>query len=136
MPDCSFCQTGETNVEVNKVKQKVRHISSTLSSSKPSFVNVCSVPSYLYNTAEFGSWLALVTMAIETALGGGRRVCLRPRQTEKERSVTVINVLTETETVDSQGPVVSITVLRNMLACNQHAVSQSTRTARSLITII
>lgn len=49
-------------------------------------------------------------------------------ETEKERSVTVINVLAETETVDSQGPVVSITVLRNMLARNQRAVSQSTRT--------
>lgn len=46
-------------------------------------------------------------MVIEVALGGGRRACFRRRQTEKERSVTVINVLAETETVHSQGPVVT-----------------------------
>lgn len=65
------------------------------------------MPRYLHNTAEFGSRLALVTMVIEVALGGGRRACFRRRQTEKERSVTVINVLAETETVHSQGPVVT-----------------------------
>lgn len=36
---------------------------------------------------------------------GGRTVFFRLRQTEKERSVTVINVLAETEIVDSWGPV-------------------------------
>lgn len=50
-------------------------------------------------------WLNLVTMTMEVALGGGRRVCFRLRQTEKERSVTVINVLAESETVISQDPV-------------------------------
>lgn len=63
------------------------------------------MPRYLHNTAEFGSRSALVTMVIEVALGGGRRACFRRRQTEKERSVTVINVLAETETVHSRGPV-------------------------------
>lgn len=66
------------------------------------------------STAAFGSRLAFVTMTIEVAPGGGRRVCFRLRQTEKERSVTVINVLAETETVNSQGPVVTVRVLRSM----------------------
>lgn len=48
--------------------------------------------------------LESVTMTIEVALGGRRRVCFRQRQTEKERSVTVINVLAESETAISQDP--------------------------------
>lgn len=82
-----------------------------------------SVPHYLYSTAGFGSRLALVTMTIEVALGGGRRVCFRLRQTEKERSVTVINALAETETVDSQGPVVIIRVLRSTPVSHTHNIS-------------
>lgn len=81
------------------------------------------VSRYLDSTAEFGSRSALVTMAIEAALRRGRRVCFRLRQTEKERSVTVINVLAETETVDSQGPVVTIRVSRGTQAPNKHSVS-------------
>lgn len=54
------------------------------------------------STAEL--WLESVTMTIEVALGGRRRVRFRRRQTEKERSVTVINVLAESETVISQDP--------------------------------
>lgn len=77
----------------------------------------------LYGTAEFDLQFGLVTMTMEVALSGGRRVCFRLRQTEKERSVTVINVLAETETVDSQGPVITIRVLRSMPAPNQHSVS-------------
>lgn len=50
-------------------------------------------------------------MTIEVALGGRRRVCFRLRQTEKERSVTVINVLAESETVISQDPVFTTTPL-------------------------
>lgn len=53
----------------------------------------------------------MVTMTIEVALGGGRMVCLRLWQTEKERSVTVINVPAETETVGSQAPVAPSPVL-------------------------
>lgn len=99
------------------------HISFSPSSCKCSIINPFFVPHYLYSTAEFSSWLALVTMTIEVALGGGRRVCFRLRQTEKKRSVTVINVLAETETVASQGPAVTIRVLRSMSAPNQHSVS-------------
>lgn len=40
-------------------------------------------------------------------------VFLRPRPSEKERSVTVINVLAETETVDSRGLVATIPGLRS-----------------------
>lgn len=60
----------------------------------------------------------MVTMTIEVALAGGRRVCFRLSQTEKERSVTVINAPAETETVDSQGAVVTVRVSRS-----KHAAS-------------
>lgn len=53
-------------------------------------------PCYVHST---GLWLAVVTMAMKVALGGGWRVYLRPEQTQKESGVTVINVLAETETV-------------------------------------
>lgn len=66
-----------------------------------------------YSAAEFGSRLALVTMTIEVAPGGHWRVCFRPRQTEKERGVTVINVLAETETANSPGPVVTDSVKKH-----------------------
>lgn len=74
-------------------------------------------------------------MTIEVALAGGRRVCFRLSQTEKERSVTVINVLAETETVDSRGPVVTIRVSRSTPVSNTRHLS-STRTGGILITII
>ena len=93
---CSCQQSG---------RKSARHISQNRSGFKCSIVNTFFVPRYLHNTAEFGSRSALVTMVIEVALGGGRRACFRRRQTEKERSVTVINVLAETETVHSRGPV-------------------------------
>lgn len=93
------------------------------------------MPHYLHGTAEFGWRLAVVTMTIEVALAGGRRVCFRLSQTEKERSVTVINVLAETETVDSRGPVVTIRVSRSTPVSNTRHLS-STRTGGILITII
>lgn len=106
-----------------------------LSSFKCSVVKRVFVPHYLYSTAEFGSRLTLVTMTIEVALGRGRRVCFRLRQTEKERSVTVINALAETETVDSQGPIVIIRVLRSTPVSHTQYLT-STRAGRSLIAII
>lgn len=54
-----------------------------LFASQASTLNIVFVSQYLFSSAEFGLWLALVTMTIEVALGGGRRVCFRPRQTEK-----------------------------------------------------
>lgn len=71
-------------------------------------------------------------MVIEVALGGGRRVCLRLKQ--KERSVTVINVLAETETVNSQSPVVTIRVLKSTPRPAPRL--KSTRMAGGLITVM
>lgn len=42
------------------------------------------MPHYLYSTAEFASRLALVTMTIDVALDGGRRVCFIPADRERE----------------------------------------------------
>lgn len=108
------------------------HVRFTPLSIERSVVNTFFVPHYLCSTTEFGSQLALVTMTIEVALAGGRRVCFRLRQTEKERSVTVINVLAETETVDSQGLLDANKVLRSMMSPK----TIYTRARRHLITII
>lgn len=80
---------------------------------KCSIINTFLCPTTSTALAELGTQLALVTMATEVALGGGRRLCSSLKQKEKERSVTVINVLAETETVNSQGPVVTVSIKKH-----------------------
>lgn len=65
---------------------------------------------YLHSTAPFGFAVGFGYYDDRSGSQQGKEGLF---QTEKERSVTVINVLAETETVGSSGPVVTVSIERH-----------------------